>query len=102
MFKYSPNIAINVRAVKSCGTEMQAGPITLWIDGCGPVEEAQVGKVFFEFLTEDLANAAEFLKSKGCKLGEKTEGENFKGRMIIDPFRMNFHLYQPLKKKEAK
>lgn len=66
-FKYSLNIALNVRHAsqavdfyqntlglglvslhegKDSGIELGAGPLALWIDECKPSEEAHVGKVF--------------------------------------------------------
>lgn len=116
-FKYSLNIALNVRQAgqaiefyqntlglglvslhdgKSCGVEMSAGPLALWIDDCKKDEDAQVGKVFFEFETNDLELARATLSEKGVKFGRATKGDNFKGFMAEDPFGMRFHIFAKL------
>lgn len=113
-FKYSLNIALNVRQApqaiefyqntlglglvslhegKNCGVEMSAGPLALWIDDCKKSEEDKVGNVFFEFETNDLALAREALLEKGVKLDRETKGDNFSGFMAEDPFGMRFHVY---------
>jgi catechol 2,3-dioxygenase-like lactoylglutathione lyase family enzyme len=89
-FKYSLNIALNVRnagkaidfyqntmglglvslhAGEESGIEMSAGPLALWIDDCKPSEDGQVGKVFFEFETNDLELARKTLAEKGVQIG---------------------------------
>lgn len=114
-FKYSLNIALNVRQSreaidfyqntlglglvslhqeKSCGIEMSAGPLALWIDECKPSEDEHVGKVFFEFETNDLALARQTLSEKGVKIGSETEGHDFKGFMASDPYGMRFHVFE--------
>lgn len=112
-FRFSPNIAINVRrgseAVKfyqevlglelkeasaDCGTVMRAGPLNLYFDDTR--KEDEVGKVFFEFVVRDVANAASRLERLGCTLGTETSGSDFKGVMVTDPYGMRFHLYQTL------
>ena len=114
-FKYSLNIAINVRnsskAIefyqstlglglvsvsqgKDCGgIEMSAGPLALWVDECSPAEEEHVGKVFFEFETNDLELARRTLTEKGVKIGTETKGDNFTGFMAADPYGMRFHVF---------
>ncbi|MGE0528737.1 MAG: VOC family protein [Bdellovibrionales bacterium] len=113
-FKYSLNIAINVRqaseavsfyqntlglglvslhAQESCGIEMSAGPVALWIDECHPPEEEHVGKVFFEFETNNLDLARQTLTEKGVQVGRATKGENFTGFMASDPYGMRFHVF---------
>lgn len=115
MFKYSPNIALNVRdhiqAVEFYkkvlgfsllgdpdpkGTQMKSGDMTFWIDE--EVNEAKVGRTCFEFVVDDLQESIAYLQKQGCKLGQATSGEAFLGQMIDDPFGMRFHLYQPKKK----
>ncbi|MCB9027231.1 MAG: VOC family protein [Bdellovibrionaceae bacterium] len=114
-FKYSLNIALNVRdagkAIKfyektmglglvslhdgeGCGIEMSAGPLALWIDSCSKKEESDVGRVFFEFETNNLDSAKVKLESEGAVIGTSTNGDNFKGFMVTDPYGMRFHVYQ--------
>ena len=114
-FKYSLNVAINVRqsekaiafyrdtmglglvslkGADSCGAEMSAGPLALWIDHCDPSEEDEVGKVFFEFETNDLRQARATLQEQGVKVGSETDGPDFKGFMALDPYGMRFHVFQ--------
>jgi catechol 2,3-dioxygenase-like lactoylglutathione lyase family enzyme len=113
-FKYSLNIAINVRQSakaidfyqntlglglvslnpgKECGTEMSAGPLALWIDECSPTEEEHVGKVFFEFETNNLELARKTLIEKGVQIGRETQGSSFTGFMALDPYGMRFHVF---------
>lgn len=118
-FKPSPNIAVNVRnkaeatkfytetlgltlvdlhANGGNDVELKAGDLTLWLDGCEPKDEEHVGKVFFEFVVEDLEGATKVLLEKGCKVTRAINGEDFRGNMIADPYGVRFHLYQSLKK----
>lgn len=113
-FKYSLNVALNVRksgeaikfyeetlglglvslhAGESCGIEMSAGPLALWIDHCEPSEEEKVGRVFFEFETNDLKAARYLLEAKGAKITGETKGDNFTGWMVLDPYGMRFHVF---------
>lgn len=113
-FKYSLNIAINVRqstkaiefyrdtlglglvsltGANDCGVEMSAGPLALWVDECKPSEEEHVGKVFFEFETDNLPLARIDLQEKGVKIGGETKGEDFNGFMALDPYGMRFHIF---------
>jgi catechol 2,3-dioxygenase-like lactoylglutathione lyase family enzyme len=85
-FKYSLNIALNVRQSEKainfykntlglglvslqgegdCGIEMSAGPLSLWLDHCTKDEEEHVGKVFFEFETNNLDAAKVKLEQDG-------------------------------------
>lgn len=114
-FKYSLNIALNVRraseAIKfyektmglglvslkgegACGIEMSAGPLALWIDDCSKDEEEHVGQVFFEFETNNLDLAKSKLESEGVKIGKATGNHDYKGFMATDPFGMRFHVFQ--------
>ena len=114
-FKYSLNIALNVRnsskainfyektlglglvslqGEDDCGVEMSAGPLALWIDDCSSEEEEHVGKVFFEFETNDLIAAREKLSKEGVKIGSKTNGDSYNGFMAIDPYGMRFHIFE--------
>jgi len=116
-FKYSLNIALNVRKAdeaikfyektmglglvslhdgKSCGIEMSAGPLALWIDHCSKEEEEHVGKVFFEFETNNLDLAKTKLETEGVKIGNATKSHDFTGFMATDPFGMRFHVFQKL------
>lgn len=114
-FKYSLNIALNVRNASQaiqfyqktlglglvslheegdCGIEMSAGPLALWIDECASGEEEHVGKVFFEFEANNLDLAKIKLESDGGKVLKSTEGKDFLGFMVEDPFGMRFHVFQ--------
>lgn len=114
-FKYSLNIALNIKesanAIKfyqntmglglvslnegsGCGIEMSAGPLALWLDDCEKGQEDQVGKVFFEFETNQLDAAKGKLEKEGVKIGSHTSGNNFKGFMASDPYGMRFHVFQ--------
>ena len=116
-FKYSLNIALNVRESEkainfyqntlglglvsmngedNCGIEMSAGPLALWIDHCSTNEEEHVGKVFFEFETNNLSKAQKKLEQEGVKIGKETKGSNFQGFMATDPYGMRFHIFQKL------
>ena len=78
---------------QECGVEMSAGPLALWLDECSATEEEQVGKVFFEFETNDLELARAALTAKGVKIGSETKGPDFNGFMAADPFGMRFHIF---------
>jgi catechol 2,3-dioxygenase-like lactoylglutathione lyase family enzyme len=113
-FKYSLNIALNVRQApkavefyqntlglglvslhegEGCGIEMSAGPLALWIDDCRADKESDVGNVFFEFETNNLELARQTLADKGATFARETKGDNFRGFMVQDPFGMRFHVY---------
>jgi uncharacterized glyoxalase superfamily protein PhnB len=114
-FKYSLNIALNVRnagqAIRfyektmglglvslhegdGCGIEMSAGPLALWIDHCSKEEEDKVGRVFFEFETNNLDLAKAKLEREGVTIGSATKSDDFQGFMATDPFGMRFHVFQ--------
>jgi len=116
-FKYSLNIALNVRdsekainfyqntlglglvslkGESDCGIEMSAGPLALWIDDCAKEEEEEVGKVFFEFETNSLDKAKEKFDQEGVKVGSETSGKDFKGFMATDPYGMRFHVFEKI------
>ena len=83
-----------VTETPGAGVEMKHGPITLWVGG---VKEPEVGRVFFEFFTDDLDQSLEFVKSRGCTLHEVTDSDDHRGRMVADPYGLRFHLYQAKK-----
>ena len=115
-FKYSLNIALNVRQSteaiqfyqdtlglglvshhegKGLGTEMSAGPMALWIDDTTGSEK-DVGQVFFEFKTNNLEEARNLLQEKGATILGETKTDKIIGFMVADPYGMRFHVYTNL------
>lgn len=81
-------------AEPECEVTLKHGPVTLVVDECGPGQEEGVGKVFFEFVTNDLEKAKASVLANGCTFGRTTSGGGFIGQMVNDPFGMRFHIYQ--------
>jgi len=50
-----------------------------------------IGSVFFEFKTDNLAEAKETLLAEGCEI---TQEYNEHSIMFSDPFGMNFHVWE--------
>jgi len=105
-FEFSPYIAVQVKdhrkAVKfyenilgmvfneSKGndTYLKSGPVNFVF------ENAPVGAhkaVFFEFKTDNMAEAKELLINEGCRI---LQTYNEKSIMFSDPYGMNFHLWE--------
>jgi predicted dithiol-disulfide oxidoreductase (DUF899 family)/uncharacterized glyoxalase superfamily protein PhnB len=114
-FRFSRNIALNVKNIDQAvsfyrdtlgfsmataptdhecgGAPLRKGGMTFWMDPTK--EQEKVGQAFFEFIVTDLESCVQLLKGKGCEIVQSTQGGDFQGRMMSDPFGMKFHLYQP-------
>lgn len=103
-FEFSPYIAIQVKehdkAVdfykRVLGMEFidsKGSDTYLNKDGINFVFEKhdKPGAVFFEFRTDDLAEARTMLEAEGCKVTQKYNEHSI---MFSDPFGMNFHVWE--------